>query len=75
MPKLTQYILRNTPDELNRRFYQGYDPGFLYHKAKALMFILTEKESFQKLMEQSEEFGADIEKNFFEALRACLFSG
>ena len=29
-------------DELNKWFYEGYDPGFLSHKAEAVRYVLEQ---------------------------------
>jgi hypothetical protein len=66
-----------TSDELNKWFYQGYDPGFLFHKAQAMTFVMGNLRLFGQWRQQhSTEDDAwlwDPSYQFTPALKSELF--
>jgi len=75
-------VIRN-PNQLNLRFYEGYDHKFLYRKAQTLMHIVTEHEHFKEQIRKGEErsedsiynylHSQDIDEKYFESLRAEVY--
>jgi len=80
--KKRRYILRD-PQQLNIRFYDGFDHKFLFRKAQTLMYLLDQKDKFKDLIarvdEQSENTsneyltGHDIDDKYFEGLKAEVY--
>ena len=70
--KKKQYIVRDAND-LNQRFYEGYDPNFLLSKARTLMFIVENQEAFVRFVEECGESAEDVDQDFREALRAEVY--
>jgi hypothetical protein len=69
MPKKKKYIIRDV-NGLNLHFYKRYDEHFLMNKAKTLMFIIEEKDSFMSFVKEIDGMNEDLNDKYFEALRA-----
>ncbi len=75
MAKPKTYTARSSIAELNRAFYERYDPRFLFNKAITLRAITTERDRFVEAISAFESYGEMkpyIDDHYFEALRAEL---
>ena len=65
------YIIRD-PDNLNLRFYEGYDHNFLWNKVEALYLIIENPDKFRSLISDAGGNPDDIKDKYFETLRAHI---
>ncbi|MHB8155899.1 MAG: hypothetical protein ACYDEQ_00645 [Desulfocucumaceae bacterium] len=57
---------------VDKTFYEGFDPGFLYNKARALLIILNDEDKFIEMAKWVED-GIAHDKKYFESLRAEIY--
>lgn len=64
-------------DELNKWFYKGFDPSFLYHKTQAISFVLCDLTSYERWRQQQSAqdnpFPWNPSLHFVPALRCELY--
>ncbi len=70
--KTKTYIVRGTIDDINLRFYEAYDPAFLFNKALTLHSITTDKDRFTEALGSREDMRPYINDQYFGSLRAEL---
>jgi len=80
--KAPRYIIRN-PENLDVRFYEGFDHKFLFRKAQTLMYLVAQREQFTELVKKIGEEGVtpeneylrteDIDDKYFEGLKAEVY--
>ncbi len=66
------YIVRGTINDINLRFYEAYDPAFLFNKALALHCITTDKDRFSNALSECEGAKPYLNDQYFGSLRAEL---
>lgn len=71
MPKQKTYILcTNDIKEINRKFYEKFDPEFIHVKADTFWFIDQHRTDFISFVAKAGGEAADLDDNFFNTLHA-----
>jgi hypothetical protein len=72
MSKKKPYMLFRIPHEADLRFYDGYDPKFLFRKADTLFFVYQNRDEYRKFVETCGGSAEEMDDNYFHGLAAEL---